>query len=261
MRELTYWHQSGVLFMLPDLTLLQRNILSLIAGTKNRGLNFHDYEIAHQFKVTEGAVVTALKILREKDYITTAKRKSPHRKLFASERTKTIIQKALDDAKLAKKQKATHTNGMGVENPTHTNGGGVTHTNGRGVLPIHLGECNRSKEVNQVNGDKSPGDNDKLFSGCDESGSSGEKKRRAFRKPTPAEVTSYAGGIGYDLDGGEFCDYYESKGWLIGKSAMKDWQAAVRTWQRNSKKSEPQDESYEPTPEELENLLRGAGKL
>ena len=154
MRELTYWYQSGVLFMLDDLTLLQRNILSLIAGTTNRGLNFHDYEIAHQFKVTEGAVVTALKILREKDYITTAKRKSPHRKLFASERTKAIIQKALDDAKLAKKQKATHTNGMGVENPTHTNGRGVTHTNGRGVLPIHLGECNRSKEVNQVNGDK-----------------------------------------------------------------------------------------------------------
>ena len=245
MRELTYWHQSGVLFMLPDLTLLQRNILSLIAGTKNRGLNFHDYEIAHQFKVTEGAVVTALKILREKDYIITIKRKSPHRKLFASERTKAIIQKALEEAKLAKKQKATHTNGRGV-----------THTNGRGVLPIHLGECNRSKETNEVNGDKSPGDNNKLLSG-----SNGEEKRRAFRKPTPAEVTEYAGGIGYDLDGGEFCDYYESKGWLIGKSAMKDWQAAVRTWQRNSKKSEPQDESYEPTPEELENLLRGAGKL
>ena len=32
----------------------------------------------------------------------------------------------------------------------------------------------------------------------------------------------------------QFMDYYESKGWMIGKNRMKDWKAAVRTWERRS---------------------------
>lgn len=55
-----------------------------------------------------------------------------------------------------------------------------------------------------------------------------------FTKPTSAEVTGYAAGIGFALDGERFCDYYESKGWLVGKSPMKSWRAAVRTWARGS---------------------------
>lgn len=53
-------------------------------------------------------------------------------------------------------------------------------------------------------------------------------------KPTPIEVANYAYSIGFILDGDYFCDYYESKGWVIGKSPMKNWQAAVRTWKRNT---------------------------
>jgi hypothetical protein len=56
---------------------------------------------------------------------------------------------------------------------------------------------------------------------------------KKFAKPGPEEVRSYAVSIGYHLNGEKFCDYYESKGWLIGKAPMKDWQAAVRTWKRN----------------------------
>ena len=55
-----------------------------------------------------------------------------------------------------------------------------------------------------------------------------------FIKPDPSAVTAYAASIGYNLDGEQFCDYYASKGWLVGKSPMKDWQAAVRTWKRNA---------------------------
>ena len=161
MRELTYWNQIGALFMLEDLTLLQRNILGMIAGTKNRGLNFHDYEIANQFKTSQGAVVTALKILREKEYITTDKRKSPHRKLFASEKTKSIVKKALDEAK---KSKSTHTNGIGVENSTHTNGGGVTHINGRGVLIQMDDECYIKERNNINNSANAQGEEDKSSS-------------------------------------------------------------------------------------------------
>lgn len=56
-----------------------------------------------------------------------------------------------------------------------------------------------------------------------------------MEKPTPKEVTDYAKSRGFDLDGELFCDFYASKGWLVGKSPMKDWQAAVRTWQRQRK--------------------------
>ena len=55
-----------------------------------------------------------------------------------------------------------------------------------------------------------------------------------FTKPTPQEVTSYARDIGFKLDGQAFCDFYESKGWKVGKTPMKCWRAAVRTWKRSS---------------------------
>jgi hypothetical protein len=53
-----------------------------------------------------------------------------------------------------------------------------------------------------------------------------------FVKPTPLEVSAYGKEIGFTIDGQGFCDFYESKGWLIGKNPMKDWKAAVRTWAR-----------------------------
>lgn len=62
----------------------------------------------------------------------------------------------------------------------------------------------------------------------------GHKRRSAFTKPTPSEVTAYATSIGKQIDGDRFCDYYESRGWMVGKSPMKDWKAAVRNWTRNS---------------------------
>ena len=55
-------------------------------------------------------------------------------------------------------------------------------------------------------------------------------------KPTPQAVTDYAKSIDFELDGEAFCDFYLSKGWLVGKAPMKDWQAAVRTWKRSSYK-------------------------
>jgi hypothetical protein len=55
-------------------------------------------------------------------------------------------------------------------------------------------------------------------------------KRKTFVKPTPGEVSVYASSIGFKLDGQYFCDSYESKGWLVGKSPMMDWRATVRTW-------------------------------
>ena len=55
-------------------------------------------------------------------------------------------------------------------------------------------------------------------------------RSKKFIKPSVQEVTAYAESIGFNLDGQQFVDFYESKGWKIGNSPMKDWRAAVRTW-------------------------------
>ena len=60
----------------------------------------------------------------------------------------------------------------------------------------------------------------------------GESASRRFQKPTSQEVTEYSKSIGFDLDGEQFCDFYEARGWKIGKTGMKDWRAAVRTWKK-----------------------------
>jgi len=60
------------------------------------------------------------------------------------------------------------------------------------------------------------------------------KKSTRFKKPTLQEVESYCSGRGNAVDAGQFIDFYESKGWKIGKSPMKSWEASVRTWERTS---------------------------
>lgn len=55
-----------------------------------------------------------------------------------------------------------------------------------------------------------------------------------FIKPNSKEVNEYAKSIGFELQGDQFFDHYEARGWMIGKNKMKDWKAAVRTWKRNS---------------------------
>jgi hypothetical protein len=65
-------------------------------------------------------------------------------------------------------------------------------------------------------------------------------KAKQFQKPLVEEVAEYAEEI--DLDGSEvraFMDHHEARGWMLGSAKMKDWRAALRTWQRNAKKFAP----------------------
>ena len=57
-----------------------------------------------------------------------------------------------------------------------------------------------------------------------------------FAPPTLEEVTAYCRERGNKVDPQKFIDFYESKGWMIGKNKMKSWQAAVRTWERREPK-------------------------
>lgn len=63
-------------------------------------------------------------------------------------------------------------------------------------------------------------------------------KEKRFSKPTTEQIREYCKEIGANINAEQFYDYYESKGWMIGKNKMKDWKAAVRTWKRNRAENE-----------------------
>ena len=65
-----------------------------------------------------------------------------------------------------------------------------------------------------------------------------QKKEKKFKKPTPEEIAQYCLERKNDIDAVYFYDYYEAKGWKVGKTPMKNWKAAVRTWERKNKKGE-----------------------
>jgi hypothetical protein len=67
------------------------------------------------------------------------------------------------------------------------------------------------------------------------------KHSTRFIKPTPSEVVGYASSINFVLDGEKFCDYYEARGWAIGKSPIKNWKACVRTWKKRQDDSNPKE--------------------
>ena len=58
-------------------------------------------------------------------------------------------------------------------------------------------------------------------------------KNNIFKPPTAEEVKAYCIERGNNVDVDAFIDFYESKGWYVGKNKMKDWKAAVRNWERN----------------------------
>lgn len=72
-----------------------------------------------------------------------------------------------------------------------------------------------------------------------------KKNSSKFIPPTFEEVTEYCSERNNTVNPQAFIDFYESKGWMIGKNKMKDWKAAVRTWERTQKEnksSNPFDE-------------------
>lgn len=56
-----------------------------------------------------------------------------------------------------------------------------------------------------------------------------------FQKPTIEEIRQYCLEKSLDVDAEHFYNFYESKGWVVGKSPMKNWRAAVCTWSRREK--------------------------
>ena len=86
-------------------------------------------------------------------------------------------------------------------------------------------------------------------------------KRKVFQKPTIEEIQEYCNERNNGINANAFYDFYESKGWCVGKNKMKDWKACIRTWeQRNGKKIDNPEwmdkniEKKESTLEEQEEI-------
>ena len=62
-----------------------------------------------------------------------------------------------------------------------------------------------------------------------------------FVPPSLEEVEAYCKSRNNKVDAGQFIDFYESKGWMVGKNKMKDWKASVRTWEKRD--SQPKIEN------------------
>ena len=60
-------------------------------------------------------------------------------------------------------------------------------------------------------------------------------KRKLFAAPTVEDVRAYCQSSGHHIDADAFVDYFVSCGWKVGNKPMKDWQAAVRNWERRDR--------------------------
>lgn len=93
--------------------------------------------------------------------------------------------------------------------------------------------------------------------------------KKKFVPPTADEVKAYCNERKNNIDAQKFVDFYECKGWMVGKNKMKDWKAAVRTWEskeenklkNNSKKPKQSFDQREYDHDDLElQLLAGRDK-
>jgi hypothetical protein len=77
-------------------------------------------------------------------------------------------------------------------------------------------------------------------------------RSKKFVKPTAAEVEAYCLERKNGISGQDFVDSYDRVGWVVGrnKTPMRDWKAAVRTWERHQREQSPQRRGYDVTAED-----------
>ena len=93
----------------------------------------------------------------------------------------------------------------------------------------------------------------------------GNKDRNAIEiPPTIDSIQGYCIERKNNIDPNQFFDFYTSKNWMIGKNKMKDWRAAVRTWEKRNNGPGPrfgrQEVSSDQLKAQAERLLNGGLK-
>lgn len=67
---------------------------------------------------------------------------------------------------------------------------------------------------------------------------------KRFTPPSLEDIQAYCSEMGYSFDPQRFLDFYESKGWMVGKTKMENWKAALRGW--NSRQPEFEFKPQQP---------------
>lgn len=117
----------------------------------------------------------------------------------------------------------------------------------------HIQECKEHKECKEYK------ERDKALSVY-------QNDQRCFKPPAVEEVRAYCQERGNKVDPESFVDFYTGKGWMVGKNKMKDWKAAVRTWERRTKEEkqkEPRNHFHncESHGYDYEDILRQMGGI
>ena len=83
-----------------------------------------------------------------------------------------------------------------------------------------------------------------------------KETKKKFIKPTIEDVRAHCTEKGYSFDPEAFYAFYESNGWKVGKNPMKDWKAAVRTWERGESKAKSRNTllNYNETQTEVKPI-------
>ena len=97
------------------------------------------------------------------------------------------------------------------------------------TLSQHLGIPNDNQMDTQYRLGK-----DRLELGKDSIDNKSDKPtRKRFTPPTIEEVQAYCFERNNNVDAEKFINHYTANGWMVGRNKMKDWKAAVRTWEKN----------------------------
>jgi len=65
-----------------------------------------------------------------------------------------------------------------------------------------------------------------------------EGKTNRFTPPSQKDIEIYCQSRNNNVDVNKFFNFYESKGWMVGKNKMKNWKAAIHTWENRENKTD-----------------------
>jgi hypothetical protein len=103
-----------------------------------------------------------------------------------------------------------------------------------------------ASDLKQIRLDKNRLEEKKEENLCASDDANGGKPSKRFNPPTFGEVSDYCQERNNGIDPSSFLDFYEARGWLLNKNKMKDWKAAVRTWE--SRRKDGNGDSHQAKP-------------
>lgn len=104
---------------------------------------------------------------------------------------------------------------------------------------LQAGNVTSNAEVTQGNATEEEREEEKEYNTLSISACTRDAPTKApyFTPPNIEEIREYCVSRNNNVNPEQFYDFYESKGWMVGNARMKDWKAAVRTWERRSERA------------------------